>query len=126
MNTTGMLTQDAIRDILEAGVWAPSAENRHAFRYSIEGDDVRLHVDAAFKQGSADQQYVTLLSLGAVMENMRIAASVHALSCRVRREGEAIDADIVLHFTPASLRTNWPPHSSSATPIAGPSITDRA
>ncbi|HLU76545.1 MAG TPA: hypothetical protein VKZ48_01425 [Burkholderiales bacterium] len=103
MNTTGMLTQDAIRDILEAGVWAPSAENRHAFRYSIEGDDVRLHVDAAFKQGSADQQYVTLLSLGAVIENMRIAASVHALSCTVRREGEAIDADIVLHFTPASL-----------------------
>lgn len=106
METTGMLTQEAIRDILEAGVWAPSAENRHAFRHSVEGDDVRLHVDATLLQGSADQQYVTLLSLGAVIENMCIAASVHALSCTVRREAETIDADIVLQFAPASLHAD--------------------
>lgn len=101
-----MLTQEAIRDIIEAGVWAPSAENRHAFRHAVEGDYVRLHVDAAIAQESADQHYVALLSLGAVIENMCIAASVHALSCTVQRAAQSPTDDVVLHFEPAAAQAD--------------------
>ncbi len=73
-----MLSEAALHDIIEAGVWAPSAENRHAFRYAIEGDSVRLRPDAALGALTADQHYVALLSIGAAIENMCIAASVHA------------------------------------------------
>lgn len=89
-----MLSDEALRDIIEAGVWAPSAENRHAFRYAIEGDSVRLHPDAALSGLTADQHYVALLSIGAVIENMCIAASEYAARLEVRYAPE--DAGDVL------------------------------
>lgn len=79
-----MLSDEALRDIIEAGVWAPSAENRHAFRYAIEGQVIRLRPDAMLDALTADQHYVALLSIGAVIENMCIAASVYAARLAVR------------------------------------------
>lgn len=99
-----MLTQEAIRDILEAAVWAPSAENRHAFRHAVEGDTVRLRIDSAIAHASADQQYAMLLSIGAVIENTAIAASVHALSCGVERDTQT--NDMLLRFMPASIEAD--------------------
>ena len=95
-----MLTEEAIRDILEAGVWAPSAENRHVFRHSVQGASVRLHLDPALAHVSADQYYVALLSIGAVIENMCLAASVHALDGEWRRGDGGATADVVMTFQP--------------------------
>ena len=95
-----MLTEEAIRDILEAGVWAPSAENRHVFRHSVQGASVRLHLDPALAHVSADQYYVALLSIGAVIENMCLAAGVHALDGQWQRGDGGATADVVVTFQP--------------------------
>jgi len=86
------------RDLLEAAVWAPSAENRHAFRYSFEGMQLRLHPDPAIAQASADQHYAMWLSIGAALENIVVAASVHGLRCEIARDRLSELADIRIDF----------------------------
>ncbi len=89
-----------MHDILEAGVWAPSAENRHVFRHSVQGASVRLHLDPALARVNADQYYVALLSIGAVIENMRLAAGMHALDVDWQRGDSGAAADVVVTFRP--------------------------
>ncbi len=63
------------RSILQAGLQAPSAENRHHLRFVPEDDGVCLDATAT-EAWSAEphQKLMALMSYGAVVENMRLRA----------------------------------------------------
>lgn len=85
-------------DILDRARWAPSGDNRQSFRFEIVDDShVVVHAfdtrhDCVYDlDGSASQ-----IALGALLETMRIAASVHRLRLDVtRRAGAAVEAPLV-------------------------------
>ena len=59
---------DQLHRILDAGIRAPSAENKHDLRFQIEGDSVRLlATDQASWATQPHRQLLALLSYGAVV-----------------------------------------------------------
>lgn len=96
-----MLNQEALRAIVEAGVWAPSAENRHAFRYGVVAGGLRLYLDPGLANATADQHYVSWLSIGAVVENMALAASTHGLRLEVEPITAEAPGELSLQFAHA-------------------------
>ena len=66
---------DTLRDIAAAGVLAPSADNQHVFRVEVLDAGLRLWPTPAFATTRERHRRVLgLLSLGAVVENMRLRA----------------------------------------------------
>ena len=60
-----------LRDILQSGLQAPSAENRHYLRFEIAGDRVKLlSTDTPTWSDQPHRRMLALLSYGAVVENM--------------------------------------------------------
>jgi nitroreductase len=81
------------RAILVLARWAPSGDNTQPWRFEVADDDhVVVHAfdtrrDCVYDiDGQASQ-----VSVGALLETMRIAASVHGLAARVTRRAEAPD-----------------------------------
>ncbi len=70
------MLHDVLREIAQAGVLAPSADNEHVFRLELKGDTVVLWPSEAFAACHEPLRRVLgLISLGAVVENMRLRAS---------------------------------------------------
>jgi hypothetical protein len=66
----------ALQRILGAGLMAPSADNRHALRFQIDDDTVRLlSTDAATWPAQPHRRMLALLSCGAVIENMALRSA---------------------------------------------------
>jgi hypothetical protein len=66
----------ALRQVLEAGVQAPSAENRHYFRFERRPDSLDLvSTDTASWQEQPHRRALALISYGAVVENMSLRAA---------------------------------------------------
>lgn len=97
-------------DILDRARWAPSGDNRQACRFEVVADDhVVVHGfdtrhDCVYDlDGSASQ-----IALGAMIETMRIAASVHRLRIETARRPDApveapqVDVRLVLDPTVAA------------------------
>ena len=81
------------RAILELARWAPSGDNTQPWRFELVGDDhVVVHAFDTRRHcvydldGEASQ-----LSVGALLETIRIAASVHGLAARVTRRTDEPD-----------------------------------
>jgi hypothetical protein len=60
---------------VEAGVLAPSADNRHCFEVSVVSQGLQLLGNAAFLDASFHRRHLGLLSIGAVVENMTTRAA---------------------------------------------------
>jgi hypothetical protein len=85
-------------EILERARWAPSGDNRQSFRFTIVADDhVLVHGfdtrhDCVYDLDGSSSQ----IALGAWIETMAIAASVHGLRIEaVRRPGSPDDAPLI-------------------------------
>jgi len=64
-----------LRDILRAGILAPSAENRHYLRFEIGTDRVRLwSTDEATWAEQPHRRMLDLMSYGAVVRNMQLCS----------------------------------------------------
>lgn len=64
---------DQLRRILESGLLAPSAENKHYLRFQMRDDAVRLlATEQASWAEQAHRRLLALLSYGAVIENMAL------------------------------------------------------
>lgn len=73
--------------IVEAGVLAPSADNEHVFRAELLETGIRLWPTPAFAAVTASdrlRRVLGLLSMGAVLENMRLRAAELGLAAQVR------------------------------------------
>jgi len=76
-----------LRQILTAGVHAPSAENRHALVFVMREEDVELTAtDSASWTVLPHRAMLALLACGAVIENMAL---------RSAEMGYAMQADIL-------------------------------
>lgn len=71
-----MLTQLEFEKILGAGVAAPSADNRHRFRARQTDEGIILTLDVDLREeAERHRKILTLIGMGAVIENMCIQAS---------------------------------------------------
>lgn len=67
-----------LRFILESATLAPSADNRHPLRFEVVDNSVFLrHVEAELPPRGGYKRVLALLSLGALVENLAIAATRH-------------------------------------------------
>ncbi len=70
-----MLTYDQLLEIARSGVQAPSADNQHVFRIEVGEASLRLWPTVEFRDCRENHRRVLgLMSLGAVVENMRLRA----------------------------------------------------
>jgi hypothetical protein len=91
----------AIESVLEIARWAPSGDNAQPWSFRIKGDrEVEVLIRRAnpniyeYRQGEP-----TLISAGALLENMEIAAPAHGLKASWRYAGSADGMDrIVVEF----------------------------
>ncbi len=66
-------SRSAVRDLLGAGLLAPSADNQHHVRFAVRADGIALRADPAFLQCDVvHRRLLILLSFGAVVENIRL------------------------------------------------------
>lgn len=78
-----MLTDNEVQSLLEAAVAAPSADNHHGWRLHING----AHIELRLSEAAADdrtRQRLTLISVGAVAESLRIRATRLGLRAEVQ------------------------------------------
>ena len=74
----------AVRDILRAGVLAPSADNHHRLRFQPTSDGVFIWSEPGrLGQLTGYKRTLDLLSLGTVIENIVLRASAHHLSSSI-------------------------------------------
>lgn len=68
--------RESLLEIARSGVLAPSADNQHVFRIELGQSSLRLWPTPEFAEGTPRHRRVLgLISLGAVVENMRLRAS---------------------------------------------------
>jgi len=89
-----------LRSIVEAGVRAPSADNRHCFEVSASPDGILLFGSAAYLNGPFHRKILSLISFGAVVENMTIRAARLGYQANIswlpHRSSPALIADLRL------------------------------
>ncbi len=90
--------------IAHAGVLAPSADNRHCFELQATADGIVLLGNDAYSHAPFHRRLLSLISFGAVVENMVIRAT---------RLGYSVDV-------------TWRPDALGATPIAQMRLTKGA
>ena len=70
------MIREMLKDIAQSGVLAPSADNQHVFQIEIGDSFIRLWPNNEFSANTARHRHVLgLISLGAVVENMRLRAT---------------------------------------------------
>lgn len=70
------LNQDSLRFILESAIRAPSADNQHRIRFRLVENILHVnYTEAGLPPQGSYKRVLALLSLGAVSENITIAAS---------------------------------------------------
>lgn len=71
----GKLDLASLHAILEGAILAPSADNQHRVRFGLAGDTVSIRSTAVLPPAGGYKRVLALLSLGALSENLAIAAS---------------------------------------------------
>ncbi|MGE5320998.1 MAG: hypothetical protein ACM3KD_12505, partial [Hyphomicrobiaceae bacterium] len=70
------LNQDTLGYILQSAILAPSADNQHRVRFKIAGNTLRvMSTEASLPPPGGYKRALVLMSLGALLENLSIAAS---------------------------------------------------
>jgi molybdopterin/thiamine biosynthesis adenylyltransferase len=71
--------------IIQAGIQAPSGENTQPWSFSVNGNTITVKINpkSDFSFFNINQR-AALLSSGAVLENIKVAASVFGLSCDIK------------------------------------------
>jgi sulfur-carrier protein adenylyltransferase/sulfurtransferase len=90
---------EAMRQIIEAGIQAPSGDNVQPWNFKHTEDKIQLYLNPAADPSFFNfRQYASLISCGAVIENMMLSASAHNLQCSLALspdlEGEDLVADL--------------------------------
>jgi len=78
------LDQQQLNFILESAILAPSADNQHRIRFELAGNIIRIYyTEAEFPPQGGYKWVLALLSLGAVSENLTIAASRFGIQAKI-------------------------------------------
>jgi len=89
-----MPEHDALRAILERARWAPSGDNTQPWRFRIvAGDHLEVHGFDTREHCVYDLDgHASQLSIGALLETIRIAATEHRARASVARRGDSPEA----------------------------------
>lgn len=92
-----MLTQEQSQRILSDAIQAPSADNRHPFRFEITDFSLRVwFAGPSMPAPGGYKRVLLLLSLGALSENIALAASALGLRTECKLSPDASRADLLL------------------------------
>ena len=90
---------DQLHRMLDAGIRAPSAENKHDMRFQSVGDSIRLlATDQASWAAQPHRQLLALLSYGAVVENICLRSAELGHDVTVDWMPEANQPEVVADF----------------------------
>lgn len=87
------LSRAQATSIIEAGILAPSADNRHLLRFEPLENAIRLWGSAEFQAAPFHRRILALISLGAVVENMVLRAARLGLRAEEAWPAEAAAPD---------------------------------
>lgn len=126
------MKRDLLLDIAHSGVLAPSADNQHVFRIELAETTIRLWATTEFATGTERHRRVLgLMSLGAVVENMKLRAGEIGFLARARWFPVGSVAPIVeLDIQPAAaalgdeLAAAIPGRHTNRRMYCGPRLTD--
>ncbi len=108
-----MLSPDTLNLILQSGIAAPSAENKHYLRFEVRPEETLLWAtDAASWDELPHRRFLALLSFGAVAENMALRAGELGLAQSVRWLPDPARSDCIGQF-------RWAPTLAAPDPLAG-------
>lgn len=125
--------KNTLLDILQAGVLAPSADNEHVFRAELLEAGIRLWPSPAFAAHASTDllpRVLGLLSMGAVVENMRLRAGALGLQTHVRwfagvgsEPIAQVDVERAPGLSPDALAVAIPMRHSNRRMYRGPAFT---
>ena len=82
--TKEYLPEEVIRYIIRAGIQAPSGDNAQPWKFSFKDNNIFLYLDRDADHSFFNvNQIASIISCGAVLENMRIAASAFDLKANI-------------------------------------------
>jgi hypothetical protein len=91
--------QDTLRFILESAILAPSADNQHRVRFKLDQDTIRImYAEAALPPFGGYKRALVLMSLGALVENLKIAASRFGIKAATTLYPDPNQPNWVLHI----------------------------
>lgn len=83
---------EMVQALLQAGLCAPSADNRHTLRFAWRGDTLQmLSTDASSWEGLPHRRLLAHLAYGAVLENLRLRSLEWGLALHERVFPEAAE-----------------------------------
>ncbi|HJV62210.1 MAG TPA: hypothetical protein VJ743_14775 [Albitalea sp.] len=93
---TALPANEPLRAILQSGILAPSADNRHHFRFELSADHVALvSTDTSTWVAQPHRRMLGLVSYGAVLENMALRAAQLGLAQATRWMPDTARADLI-------------------------------
>jgi molybdopterin/thiamine biosynthesis adenylyltransferase len=82
--TPDKVPEEIIYYIIKAGIQAPSGDNAQPWKFSFKGNTILLYLDRDADRSFFNiNQIASIISCGAVLENMRIAASAVGLRANI-------------------------------------------
>ncbi|MBT8342434.1 MAG: hypothetical protein HKP58_14505 [Desulfatitalea sp.] len=101
--------RNIINSIIQAGVQAPSGDNAQPWKFKVRGNIIELWLDRKADCSFFNvRQIASIISCGAVLENIRIAASTFRLKTDVEYPGDENDSDLMaaVELIPADLESD--------------------
>lgn len=108
----GPWSADTLAEVLQAGVLAPSADNHHRIRFELEGEAVSLcrREGGLLPPPGGYRRVLELLSLGAVLENIDVAAARHGRAAVIHLFPDPTRPDLL-------CRLGWSPREGEVEPL---------
>jgi len=99
-----MLSRELAESIIEAGILAPSADNRHLLQFGIGYEEIRIAPSQDIEAAPFHRQVLWRISLGAVVENMTLRAARLGLGADVTWSSRTVPEEPVatLSFVPCT------------------------
>ena len=104
--TSDHLPQATMHYIIRAGIQAPSGDNVQPWKFAVQGNTLSLYLDRHADQSFFNvNQIASIISCGAVLENMRLAATALGLHTKVVHlpSGEGADLMATVKFIPGAI-----------------------
>ena len=90
------LPEEVIRYIICAGIQGPSGDNKQPWKFSFKDNKIFLYLDKEADNSFFNiNQIASIISCGAVLENMRIAASAFDLKTNINYLPSGIEDDLM-------------------------------
>jgi hypothetical protein len=129
----GELDQEQLGFILQSAIQAPSADNRHRVRFRVAKDVIRVsYTEAELPPHGGYKHVLALLSLGALSENLAIAASRFGIKVETALFPDPSQPDWVMQIHMQADRAEIDPlwqviplrHTNREVYFRGPKMTD--